>query len=65
MIEAIALLIAAGLVAVGMLVLICDWLRRLFLDWREMRDRRIRDRPWRDPRTARHRNYTVGGSDAK
>jgi FtsZ-interacting cell division protein ZipA len=60
MIEAITFLVIAGLIAICMLILIGDWMRRRFIDWREKRDRRIRDKPQSDPRTTRHRNYAVG-----
>jgi hypothetical protein len=60
MIEAITFLVIAGLIAVCMLILIGDWMRRAYIEWRERRDMRIRDKPQMDPRSARHRNYAVG-----
>jgi hypothetical protein len=59
--EAAALLTCAGLIALCMLILIGDWVRRGWIDYRERRDRRIRDKPQADPRAARHRNFSVGG----
>lgn len=47
MIEAIALLVFAGIIALCMLILVIDWARRRFIAWRDARDLRIRD--------ARHR----------
>ncbi len=41
--KAALLLLFAGIVALCMLVLLGDWLRRWFLDWREARDLRVRD----------------------
>lgn len=64
MIEAQAFLVFAALGTLCMLILIGDWIRRAWIDYRERRDMRIRDKPQADSRAARHRNYAVGG-DAK
>ena len=64
MIEAKALFVFAGICGLCMAILIGDWIRRRYIEWRETRDMRIRDKPQADSRAARHRNYAVGG-DAK